>query len=62
MERDIRSVDRNLIVYAGWAIAGFEFPGEPFPFAMNVVSKLLAFATAVSLCIDGRRATSGTPG
>jgi len=38
-----------LLVFAGWALAGFGYPSAPVPFAMNVVSKILAFVTALSL-------------
>ena len=38
-----------LLVFAGWALAGFGYPSTPVPFAMNVVSKILAFVTALSL-------------
>jgi hypothetical protein len=38
-----------LLVFAVWALAGFGYPSTPVPFAMNVVSKILAFVTALSL-------------
>jgi len=38
-----------LLVFAVWALAGFGYPSAPVPLAMNVVSKILAFVTAVSL-------------
>jgi hypothetical protein len=38
-----------LLVFAVWALAGFGYPSAPVPFAMNGVSKILAFVTAVSL-------------
>jgi hypothetical protein len=38
-----------LLVFAVWALAGFGYPSAPFPFAMNVASKVLAFVTALSL-------------
>ena len=38
-----------LLVFAAWALAGFGYPSAPVPFAMNVVSKILAFVTALSL-------------
>ena len=38
-----------LLVFAVWALAGFGYPSAPVPFAMNVVSKILAFVTALSL-------------
>jgi peptidoglycan/LPS O-acetylase OafA/YrhL len=39
-----------LLVFAVWALAGFGYPSAPIPIAMNVVSKILAFVTALSLC------------
>jgi hypothetical protein len=38
-----------LLVFAAWALAGFGYPAAPFAIAMNVVSKILAFVTALSL-------------
>jgi hypothetical protein len=38
-----------LLVFAVWALAGFGYPSAPVPLAMNVVSKILAFVTALSL-------------
>jgi hypothetical protein len=38
-----------LLVFAVWALAGFGYPSAPVPIAMNVVSKILAFVTALSL-------------
>lgn len=38
-----------VLVFAVWALAGFGYPSAPVPFAMNVVSKILAFVTALSL-------------
>jgi hypothetical protein len=38
-----------LVVFAVWALAGFGYPSAPVPFAMNVVSKILAFVAALSL-------------
>jgi hypothetical protein len=40
-----------LIVFAVWALAGFGYPSAPVPIALNVVSKLLAFVTALSLFV-----------
>jgi hypothetical protein len=40
-----------LLVFAAWALAGFGYPSTPVPFAMNVVSKILAFVTALSLFV-----------
>jgi hypothetical protein len=38
-----------LLVFAVWALAGFGYPSAPVPIALNVVSKILAFVTALSL-------------
>jgi hypothetical protein len=40
-----------LLVFAVWALAGFGYPSAPVPIAMNVVSKLLAFVTVLSLFV-----------
>ena len=39
-----------LLVFAAWAaLAGFGYPSAAVPFVMNVVSKILAFVTGLSL-------------
>jgi len=38
-----------LVVFAFWALAGFAYPSTAVPFMMNVVSKILAFVTTLSL-------------
>jgi hypothetical protein len=43
-----------LAVFAVWALAGFEYPSVPLPYALNVVSKLLAFATILTLFLPLR--------
>ena len=43
-----------LAVFAVWALAGFEYPATPLPYALNVVSKLLAFATVLTLFLPVR--------
>ena len=51
-----------LAVFAVWALAGFGYPSAPVPFALNVVSKLLAFVTVLTLFLPQRaRAQTGTP-
>ena len=40
-----------LLVFAGWALAGFGFPATAGPFTFNVVSKVIAFVTALTLVI-----------
>ena len=37
------------LVFAVWALFGFAYPAAPLPVALNMISKILAFATAVSL-------------
>ena len=37
------------LIFAMWALSGFAYPATPIPFALNAISKILAFATAVSL-------------
>ncbi len=37
------------LIFAVWALFGFAYPATPIPFTLNVISKILAFATAVSL-------------
>jgi hypothetical protein len=37
------------LIFAVWALFGFAYPAAPIPVALNVISKILAFATAVSL-------------
>lgn len=37
------------LIFAVWALFGFAYPAAPLPVALNVISKILAFATAVSL-------------
>ena len=50
-----------LTVFAAWALAGFAFPATPGPFAFNVVSKILAFATALTLFLPSRGEASTSP-
>lgn len=50
-----------LAVFAVWALAGFGYPSAPVPFALNVVSKILALAAGLSLFLPGRAAVT-TPG
>ena len=38
-----------LAVFAVWALFGFGYPSAPLPIALNVVSKILAFVTALTL-------------
>jgi hypothetical protein len=43
-----------LAVFAGWAVVGFAYPSAPAPFALNVVSKVLAFLAALSMFLPER--------
>src|SRR5262249_26775860 len=49
-----------LAVFAVWAMTGFAYPSEPLPFALNVISKILAFVTALSLFLPRRASASTT--
>jgi hypothetical protein len=48
-------------VFAIWALAGFGYPSAPVPLTLNIVSKLLAFATALTLFLQRRPAIVSTP-
>jgi len=37
------------LIFAVWALFGFAYPAAPIPVALNTISKIMAFATAVSL-------------
>jgi hypothetical protein len=50
-----------LVVFAVWGLFGFAYPAGPVPFALNVASKILAFAVALSLFLP-QRARASTPG
>jgi hypothetical protein len=41
-------------VYGIWALSGFGYPQSALPITMNVVSKILAFATALTLFLPDR--------
>jgi hypothetical protein len=47
-----------LTVFSAWSLAGFAYPSEPLPTALNVLSKLLAFTTALSLFLPQRARTA----
>jgi hypothetical protein len=49
-----------LAVFAVWALFGFAFPSAPAPYALNVLSKILAFVVALSLFLP-QRALVSTP-
>jgi hypothetical protein len=50
-----------LVVFAVWSLSGFGYPSAPLPFALNVLSKIVAFAAALSLFLP-QRAPASTPG
>ena len=50
-----------LVVFAVWGLSGFGYPSAPVPFALNVLSKIVAFAAALSLFLP-QRAPASTPG
>jgi hypothetical protein len=37
------------LIFVVWALFGFAYPATPLPLILNVISKILAFATAISL-------------
>ncbi len=43
-----------LIVFAVWALEGFQYPNTPVPFTLNLVSKFIAFATVLTLFVPQR--------
>ena len=43
-----------LAVFAVWALFGFGYPSAPVPITLNVVSKILAFVTALTLFLPLR--------
>lgn len=38
-----------VLIFAVWALFGFAYPAAPLPVALNSISKILAFATVISL-------------
>lgn len=43
------------LVFAVWALFGFAYPASPVPIVLNMLSKVLAFATAVSLFLPSEK-------
>jgi hypothetical protein len=41
-------------VFAVWALSGFGYPSAPVPITLNVVSKILAFVTVLTLFLPQR--------
>jgi hypothetical protein len=50
-----------LIVFAIWALNGFGYPNTSLFYSLNVVSKLLAFATALTLFLPQRARSATAP-
>jgi hypothetical protein len=48
-------------VFAIWALAGFGYPTAPLPLTLNIVSKLLAFVTALTLFFPQRPSRRQAP-
>ncbi len=46
------------LIFAVWALFGFAYPATPIPFTLNVISKILAFATAISLFLPLKKIVS----
>jgi hypothetical protein len=47
-----------LAVLAAWGLSGSGYPSAPVPFALNVVSKILAFVAALCLFLPQRAQAS----
>ena len=43
------------LIFAVWAVFGFAYPAALIPTALNMISKVLAFATAVSLFLPQKK-------
>jgi hypothetical protein len=50
-----------LAVYAIWGLYGFSYPSAPGPVTLNVLSKILALVTALTLFLPQRRAPTQAP-
>jgi hypothetical protein len=50
-----------LAVFAVWALSGFGYPSSPGTYALNVLGKILAFATAFTLFLPRRSETRTSP-
>jgi hypothetical protein len=49
-------------VFAVWALSGFGYPSAPVPLTLNIASKLLAFATVLTLFVpQPSQVTPSTP-
>ncbi len=49
-----------LAVFAVWALFGFGYPSAPVPITLNVVSKILAFVTVLTLFLPPRDQASAS--
>jgi hypothetical protein len=45
-------------VFSIWALFGFPYPSSPVPLALNTLSKVLCFMTAITLFLPQRRTTA----
>jgi len=45
------------VIFAVWAMFGFAYPATPLPIALNMISKVLAFAAAISLFLPAEKST-----
>jgi hypothetical protein len=50
-----------LVVFAIWALYGFGYPNTSLFYSLNVVSKLLAFATGLTLFLPQRARAAAAP-
>lgn len=48
-----------LAVFAIWGMSGFGYPSSPLPITLNVISKILAFGTTLTLFLPQRDAGTG---
>ena len=48
-------------VWAVWALAGFGYPSAALPIALNIASKILAFAAALTLFLPRQPAPGQAP-
>ena len=48
-------------VFAVWALSGFGYPSAPLPTALNIVSKILAFVTVLTVFLPRRPAPEQAP-
>jgi hypothetical protein len=55
------SVALMLGVWAAWALAGFGYPSAPLPIALNIASKILAFAAAFTLFLPQQTGPGQAP-